>query len=627
MPEQLPEFISDEEAESFFNEDAESPDVIPEQDAESLLSDEPNQYSQGEAALRAVGQTASFGMADEAMAGAKSLYGEYVEGQPSTYDQRKIEEDKAMTDAAGQWPKTDMAASAATGIGMSAIPGVGAAKGVKLLNYLKNLSRMKKAAAVGGAYGAGHSKEGIMDNPLGLAKDAAIGAGTGMAVDKGMQFGGEGLKRAAGSLKAAGKAGMNKARDATSDAAEWATEVAQEKAVKAASGGQSISHLRDMGHFTQKVPGDSRDAMVRIRKTGQDLLDAKDSQNRNVLRAGSRIEDTGPRISDQLKHHGKKIGEVGKIIDDYTPKQRLTKDVAISTSGLKRRIKKKIRETRNIGEGEGYRAALEKFDDRIDTEWPEGKMKFSDLQELKSRYLKYNIDDKTSLVTSKSIGNDLTHIVTEEMDAAADKVGKKLGEIPTVYSGGPKPKGGSGAGMGKVSQHMENLKLTPTEGKKDLDSKIDILKRYRENRGKYQSFKNLESAGTDRIVKEQANRSMSPSDYGAMGIGTAAGAGGFVATGDPVHLAWGFLATAANKLARGRGNSTTARSMNSIGKTLDKIANVGRNNPDFTKKYAEKLKKAGEAGNGGASIAATHQILMRRPDYKAFFESEENNDN
>lgn len=123
--------------------------------------------SEIESGLRGVAQGVSFGLADEITAGLESAFTD------KTYEQARNESRDAYKSAQMQNPKAYMAGEVGGAIGAAFVPGLGA------LNVAKGTSlaaRTGIAAAQGGLTGFGLSEA---DTVAGMAKDTAIGAGTG----------------------------------------------------------------------------------------------------------------------------------------------------------------------------------------------------------------------------------------------------------------------------------------------------------------------------------------------------------------------------------------------------------------------------------------------------------------
>lgn len=169
-----------------------------------LKPEEQSAISKLESLARGASQGATMGFADEATAGAESLLTD------KTYDQA-LAESRANYDAAEKAnPKTSMAGnlggSVAGGLALAALTGgMGNAAG-KAAQTISTLDKLKKAATVGSTMGAinaaGLSNESLMDKPVELAKDVALGGAVG-------GLGGAAFSKAGDAL---GK-GVNKARE------------------------------------------------------------------------------------------------------------------------------------------------------------------------------------------------------------------------------------------------------------------------------------------------------------------------------------------------------------------------------------------------------------------------------
>lgn len=540
-------------------------------------------YSQIEAGARSAAQMASFGFADEAIGGTQALYDEYVEGKPGTYEERVRAQRDADAASAQQWPKTDMAVGLGTAAAMSLIPGgalATTAKGAKLAQYLKGLSAAKKAAAAGALVGAGKSTsnplEGL-DQAGQFAKDVGAGAATGAVGQKAFSGLSKGIQKIPGKLR----------------------EAAQERAVKAGTG-QSIAHLRKIGQMTHKSPGDIQKYQDKLRKTGQDILDETTPSGERLLKAGDRVEDIAPKAADTLEKYGKEIGRIGKGIDAMHP------EGAVSVDSIINKLSAAHKGIKPLGPGKTARNALTDLIDDIKAEYPSGKMSFADAQNLKGQF-KFNALDKDVLVSNKRVSNQINRIISGEMDETVSGLSKKFGQIPK-----PGPQVVGDAAETAVPAVAGAAKKTPGISPEDYEKTQMIkglLDDYGKIKGKYQSFKNITDASTDRAARNLTNRMVSPSDYAMGATGAITGA----VTGDPSHLLVGVLAAGAHKLVRERGNSAAAR-------TLDKLARMAENSPEFAKQFLKPFQAAAE--RGPAALVATHMALMKNPEYKAHMENQ-----
>lgn len=129
--------------------------------------------TQGESLARGMAQGGTLGFADEISGGLEAAW-KSVNGDPTAFgklyetyrDQSRANFEKAEKEN----PKSYLAGEIGTGIATAFIPGVAAAKGAKLAQVAA------RAAGIGGAAGAGYSKE---DSAAGIAKDTLIGGTLG----------------------------------------------------------------------------------------------------------------------------------------------------------------------------------------------------------------------------------------------------------------------------------------------------------------------------------------------------------------------------------------------------------------------------------------------------------------
>jgi hypothetical protein len=325
-----------------------------------------------------------------------------------------------------------------------------------------------------------------------------------------------------------------------------------------AATGQNISALRKMSGTTLNSAGDIAKAEAGLRKKGRDILDE------GSLQALDTVEDLAPKLSKGREKYGKLIGEIGTKIDESVP-------LAVDSQNI---AKKMIQYAETIPLTEQGK----KLQDRILAESANfekiGRMSFEDAQKFKNQF-QYKPTDADALVSNKDVTNKVRSIIGSEMDDTVEKLAQ----------------------------------LGPAETKQ-------LLSQYKVAKSKYGTFKSASDAATDRVQKNLSNRFVSPSDYG---VGATAGilsAMGGAQGGDDSKmssLALGALAAMGNKFARTRGSALAAVTADNIAAALEK-------SPTLAKKFGEKIIDA--ANRGPAALTATHQMLMKSPEYKKHFEDD-----
>lgn len=83
-----------------------------------------------------------------------------------------------------------------------------------------------------------------------------------------------------------------------------------------------------------------------------------------------------------------------------------------------------------------------------------------------------------------------------------------------------------------------------------------LFNAWKGTKGRYGVMKDAADIAHDRIFRDEANRLLSPSDYGT---GLTGALGGLITGGNP--LTWGVAAAGANRIARTRGSSMMAKTM------------------------------------------------------------------
>lgn len=240
-------------------------------------------------AAQGAAQGATFGFADEALAGAKTLFDKIKEGGgtfsgPSSWEDlysKRVAKEREDVARAKEANPLSFTTGNLAGAGLTnLIPGVGIARGAGLGTTLG------KAALQGGLVGAGESvpkDQGELLEDIG--KGAALGAGA-----QGV-FGG--LAGLAGKLK---PSALNK--------------FAEERAVKAAVGPNRAALREALG-----IPKNAKSEQVtsQISKVGRDLLDE------GIISSLAKTEDIAPLLEESAKKYGKEIGDIGKLIDEKMP--------------------------------------------------------------------------------------------------------------------------------------------------------------------------------------------------------------------------------------------------------------------------------------------------------------------
>jgi hypothetical protein len=514
-----------------------------------------------QSALYGASQGLTFGFADEGVAAVKALKDKVTSGGDyrDLYKARVAEERQSLDEARRENPKSYIGGELLGTLPTLAIPGLGA------LKVAKGAGTAAKVAdkALKGA------------SLLGIPKGATIGRAAASA-------GAQGALMAAGESTADPLESPDKAIDLGMDIAKGAAFGAATQGIFSAGGGllekltpsalrktaeeravkaatgQNISALRKMSGTTLNSAGDIAKAEAGLRKKGRDILDE------GSLQALDTVEDLAPKLSKGREKYGKLIGEIGTKIDESVP-------LAVDSQNI---AKKMIQYAETIPLTEQGK----KLQDRILAESANfekiGRMSFEDAQKFKNQF-QYKPTDADALVSNKDVTNKVRSIIGSEMDDTVEKLAQ----------------------------------LGPAETKQ-------LLSQYKVAKSKYGTFKSASDAATDRVQKNLSNRFVSPSDYG---VGATAGilsAMGGAQGGDDSKmssLALGALAAMGNKFARTRGSALAAVTADNIAAALEK-------SPTLAKKFGEKIIDA--ANRGPAALTATHQMLMKSPEYKKHFEDD-----
>lgn len=401
-------------------------DKIAELKAMDQASSEPS-MSVGASTAHGLGQGVSFGFSDELVGAGKAITGEggslkerYVKGRDEYRNTlAKAEQDNPVAFRVGD---------AGGAIATSFVPGLGVAKGAKLL------STLGKVAISGGIAGAGYSNADVTKGPdslYGLGKDigqgAAIGAGSQLAFS-----------------------GVGKLLSKTPDALRQA---ANERAVKAATG-SSVSNIRKIAGVNAQSPGDITKIEKKISQVGKELLDS------GAVKFWDKVEDIAPKLAAKKDEAGKKIAAIADKIDEIAPKSISAKKIAdemvdyatkIPSTASGQSLQNKI-----LAEA----ASIEKM----------GGLNFKEAQAIKNQY-KFKPGASDAYFDNQDVTNALKGIVGKNMSETADSLaGMAKEETKALISSYKKAKTDYGAfkstseaASGRVLQNLSNRFVSPSD--------------------------------------------------------------------------------------------------------------------------------------------------------------------
>lgn len=226
-----------------------------------------------------------------------------------------------------------------------------------------------------------------------------------------------------------------------------------------------------------------------------------------------------------------------------------------------------------------------------------------------------------------STGNQTADLIAQELDAMRTHYGKK-GFIPFKAANAEKSalddviyRGNKALSDDpKLVARQELRRILNTQIENDADQLVgkfmpEFKDQFRSLKSGYGTMADASRISADKVSRNQANRIISPSDYGTM-IG--GGIGGVVAAGgNPLGALAGLALGAANNLGRNRGPQMTASSLNKLGKALQ------RNGQAFSK-YAGILSAA--ANKGDESLELAHYALFQSdPEYRNLVDTQGGN--
>ncbi len=324
-------------------------------------------------------QGATFGFADNAIAGAKALASKLTNPQSAglseTYDKELEQERQNIAKAKQDNPWTYTGGNLAGTALTSMIPGIGIAKGAGLA------SSLGKAGVQGALVGVGEGDRDLTDLP-GVAEDAAKGG----AIGAGSQAAFGGLAGILGKLSPSNLSNL-----------------AEQRAVKAALGPNTAA-LRQAAGITMKG-GNPAAVEQKISTMGRDLLDE------GVISPLSKTQDIGPKLREAAQKYGAQIGDIGKQVDQAAPNAIDTKAIAKQIADYAETIPQTLNG--------------KKIQDRLMAEAANFEempgLGFGQAQDFKNQF-KYKPVDQDALISNQDVSNKLRQIIGKNMEDAAGKV-------------------------------------------------------------------------------------------------------------------------------------------------------------------------------------------------------------
>lgn len=338
---------------------------------------------------------------------------------------------------------------------------------------------------------------------------------------------------------------------------EYLRKKAAESAVKSVTGGGQLGVIRDA---SRRSGG--------INRTGSHLLETDKSVPKEVGKKAvgwfSRGDDLTEPLLRKKEFYGQAIGDIGGIVDTIDPK-------SVDSAKIANEIMDIV--NRKLADIPSNKAARNRLMSDANALAKKGRISFNEAHNLKQNY---DFKGKGALPEySDEVTNALYNSISNGMDEAVEK-----------------------------TKHLANIK--------GLDKEIsELLSEYKNIKQKYQTFRMMGKASKEFSERELSRRFTSPSDYLMALMG-----GGIAAAKDANTLAALGAAgggMALNKLARERGRSFTANTLNTLANLMDK-------NPEFLNKYGTAILES--VNKMGLPLAVVHQKAMENnPDYARYFEN------
>ena len=418
--------------------------------------------------------------------------------------------------------------------------GGGAGAAKTALTQGTRAARAGKAALAGARMGAVQAVGGGTD----AEGQADLATGDRDALEK--QFlGGAGLGALFG-------AGGEEAADFLRRSAPKIRQMAGERATKAT--GTMLADQRKIA----KRPGG-------VGAFGQQLLED------GVVSAGASLDDIAERAATKRSEYGKGIGDILGKLDDFA--DEAAKVPGAATTELP------------------FGMDLDTFANRVRTELIEPMKRTS-------------TGAQDAALIEEELGRMLTHYGDKRFIPFKAANAEKSALDDVIYRGN---KALSDDPRLKARQELRGILNSQIEN----DAEELVQKHMPNFKGEFKNLKKNYGTMTeasriseDKLSRNNANRILSPSDYGTGIGGAVAGA----ATMGPAGMALGLVTGAINRIGRDRGPQMTAVGLNKLGKAL-------QSNGAAFSKYAALLASA--ANKGDESLELAHHLLYKSdPQYR-----------
>lgn len=340
--------------------------------------------------------------------------------------------------------------------------------------------------------------------------------------------------------------------------------VMENRALKAAMGGQNITHFRKLTGTSLKAPGDIDVTKAKISQQAKDILAEPD-----LLGWFENTENIGPKLAEARKKYGKEIQKIGAEIDSLVPE-------AVDMENVANLIRDYADRVPEVGKGPQIKNRLYEEAEKIEKR---KKVSFKEAQDRKGMF-PYDKSSPDPLFSDKKSTNKIRSIINKEMEKTVDEVADSalnFDVIQMVKAGNeimaPIP------GVIPASASIPSVE----RGIYEAANLRNALEDYLIAKRKYGTFKAAANSAADRFNKNWTNNLFTPSSYAMGGVAALSTAAN---SANPILslLALGS-GMAANKLIRDRGAAFAAR-------TADKAVKVIENSQkEVMKRRLEKGKK------------------------------------
>ncbi len=528
-------------------------------------------------------QGLSMGTADEAVSVVRAAeeviknpdkrsFQGFLESYESNLDTARSQLKESQNNQPVEYYASEMAGASA----LAFVPGLGWVAPIKNASMAQKLVQ---AGGIGAILGAGTSEAKLTKGEVTqFVEDVAKGSGIGL----GTQLGASAIGKLGGGIIAKIKS------------------LPEERAIKAATGGQDISARRGLTDTTHKSPGRFSIVNQREKTAGRHVLDEK------IIGWLDNVNNIAPKLEEAFDKYGKMIGFIGETIDNSIGGQ------SVNMQNIAKKIVDYAEKIPLTTHGKKLQKALMEEAENLKEM---GTVSFKHAQDVKNTSFKYKPGDADAFLSNQKVVNKVKKIISKEMEETVDKVLKIANSKDLIkseraflekemnkFKSGPAPKSPDAVRYANKFTKAAQKDLDVLDRIENLsDAERRIFGQYKDVKARYKTFVKLKDMSTNRSQKDKDLRWLSPSD---IAMGSTASLAQGIATGSfsPSMAAIGLAAGLTNKFVRQRGSAFVSRGADAFLKTF-KTSGV--------KAFSEALGPVFEAAQkANPSAIATLELLQ-----------------